>query len=114
MSQALYLREFLETYDVEVIIFKVAFVPFFYYLLTQPFETKETTIFSLLHTTLIPFLLLNLLYQHRVLIIKIIMFMTLGTIQSNSRKRKKNYMKNSANGGSEMQQKQKKVEYFKC
>ena len=58
MSQALYLREFLETYDDEV--------PIFYYLLTQPFETKETTIFSLLHTTPIPFLLLNLLYQHNI------------------------------------------------
>ena len=66
MSQALHLREFLETYDDEVIILKVTFVPIFYYLLTQPFETKETTIFSLLHTTLIPFRLLNLLYQHRV------------------------------------------------
>ena len=66
MSQALYLREILETHDDEVIILKVTFVPIFYYLLTQPFETKETTIFSLLHTTPIPFLLLNLLYQHRV------------------------------------------------
>ena len=66
MSQALHLREFLETYDDEVIILKKTFVPIFYYLLTQPFETKETTIFSLLHTTHIPFCLLNLLYQHRV------------------------------------------------
>ena len=61
MSQALYLREFLETYDDEVIILKVTFVPIFYYLLTQPFETKQTTIFSLLHTTPSLFLLLNLL-----------------------------------------------------
>ena len=59
MSQALYLREFLETFHDEVIISKVTFVPIFYYLLTQPFETKETTIFSLLHTTPIPFLLLK-------------------------------------------------------
>ena len=67
MSQALYLREILETYYAEVIILKVTFVPIFYYLLIQPFETKETTTFlSLLHTTPIPFLLLNLLYQHRV------------------------------------------------
>ena len=67
MSQALSLREFLETYDDEVIILKVTFVSIFYYLLTQPFETKETTTFlSLLHTKPNPFLLLNLLYQHRV------------------------------------------------
>ena len=64
MSQALYLREFLETYDDKVIILKVIFVPISYYLLTQPFETKETTILSLLHTTPTPFLLLTLLYQH--------------------------------------------------
>ena len=64
MSQVLYLREFLETYDDKVIILKVIFVPIFYYLLTQSFETKETTIFSLLHTTPTPFLLLNMLYQH--------------------------------------------------
>ena len=66
MPQALCLREFLETYDDKVIILKVTFVPIFYYLLTQPFETKETTIFSLLHAAQTLILLLNLLYQHRV------------------------------------------------
>ena len=38
---------------------KIIFVRIFYYLLTQPFDTKETTIFSLLHTALHPFLLLS-------------------------------------------------------
>ena len=85
MSQALYLREFLETYYAEVIILKVTFVPIFYYLLNQPFETKETTIFSLSHTTPTPFLLLNICcisiaWQSSLFIIKNIIFMTLGTI----------------------------------
>ena len=40
--------------------------PTWKYLLIQPFKTKETTFFSLLHTALFQILLLNLLYQHRV------------------------------------------------
>ena len=36
----------------------------FYYLLTQPFETKEITIFSLLHTLTLSFLLSFAVYQY--------------------------------------------------
>ena len=61
MLQTLYLRKFFRNLRLKVIILKVMLIPIFYYLLTQPFETKQTTIFSLLHTTPSPFLLLNLL-----------------------------------------------------
>ena len=45
-------------------VLKPLFVRIFYYLLTQPFETKETTIFSLLQTVLsLSFFCFPLLYQ---------------------------------------------------
>ena len=50
---------------------KVIFVRIFYYVLTQPFETKEKTIFSLLHTAPNQILLLNLLNQHRVAVLSV-------------------------------------------
>ena len=114
MSQVLYLREFLETYDDKVIILKVIFVPIFYYSLTQPFETKETTILSLLHTTPTPFLLLNICcisigWQSSLYIIKNIIFMTLGTILflGFTQAEKKIILKNSANSQNRIKNKRK-------
>ena len=95
-------------------LLKISFVRIFYYLLTQPFETKETTIFSLLHTARTPFLLLNLLYQHRVAV-----FSVYHKEYYRQDFRNNPILRVHASGKkfskwSEMQQKQKRVEYSKC
>ena len=61
------------TRQMEKVCLKALFVHIFYYLLTQPFETKEPTTFSLLDAALFPFLLLFLLYQYKIFIADISM-----------------------------------------